>query len=100
LDTCQGLARRLLLPVRPRVGADDPHLVQTIRGPNTGAGTSSDHAAALMMDSVAQVATDGQRVNAVCPHVAERHWLDWFVDASGRHTANVARPEAASPVTV
>jgi hypothetical protein len=28
-----------------------PHLVHTIRGPNTGTGTSSGHAAALMIAS-------------------------------------------------
>jgi hypothetical protein len=45
------------------------------------------------------VAADGQRVNAVRPHVAERHWLDWFVDASGRHAANVARPLPSGKAT-
>jgi hypothetical protein len=30
----------------------------------------------------------------VSKRLTERHWLDWFVDASGRHAANVARPVA------
>jgi hypothetical protein len=43
---------------------------------------------------VAYPAAHVERPHAVCPHVAERHWLNWFAEASGRHAANVARPVA------
>jgi hypothetical protein len=36
----------------------------------------------------------------VSKRLTERHWLDWFVDASGRHAANVARPVAAALVVL
>jgi hypothetical protein len=44
LDAAQALARRLLPPARPRIRVEDPPFVHTMRGPNTGTGTSSGHA--------------------------------------------------------
>ena len=43
---------------------------------------------------MALMARHGERVKAVRLYFAEGHRLDWFVDASGRHAANVARPVA------
>jgi hypothetical protein len=88
----QAFARGLLLPVRPRVGANDPaprayharperrhrHVVRP--------GRRTDDRLV-----VAQVAADGQRVYAVRPHVAEGHRLDWYVEASGRHPFRLRR---------
>jgi hypothetical protein len=47
LNAGQYFTRRLLPPVLPRVGADDPAAGADMRGPNVGTGTLSDHGSAL-----------------------------------------------------
>jgi hypothetical protein len=49
LHAGQALARRLLAPIRPRSAPTMPQRVHTMRGPNVGTGTSSDHGSALMI---------------------------------------------------
>jgi hypothetical protein len=94
LDAGQALARRLLLPVRPRIGADMPQAVYTMRGPNVGAGTSSGQASALMIARW-YPAAHVERPHAVRPHVAERQWLDRVIEASGRHARGLRRSPPA-----
>jgi hypothetical protein len=67
-----------------------PQAVYTMRGPNVGAGTSSGQASALMIARW-YPAAHVERPHAVRPHVAERHWLDRVIEASGRHARGLGR---------
>ena len=92
VHAAQALARRLLLPVRPRVGADDPatradhprpeHLHWHIIRPRR---LTDDRPV------VAVPARHVERPHAVRAHVAERHWLDRFFEVSGRHARGLRR---------
>jgi hypothetical protein len=95
LETRQALPRRLLLPVRPGVGADDSasrahhprpecrhrHVIR----PRIGA-----HDRPV----VALPARHVERPHAVLAHVAECHRFDGLVDAPGSHPAIVSRAAA------
>jgi hypothetical protein len=96
LHTGQGLARGLLLPVRPRVGADDPASgAHHPRPERRHRHVIGPRVSAQDRPVVALPTRHVERPHAVRAHIAERHRLDRFVDAPGCHPAIVGHPSAA-----
>ena len=83
------LAGRLLAPVRPGIGADDPAAGAHHARPEGGYRRVVRPAlGAEDRPVVAQPARHVERPHAVGAHIAERHWLDRFVDARTGHSRN------------
>jgi hypothetical protein len=91
VDAAEALARRLLAPVRPRVGADDavPGAYHA-RPERRHCHVIGPLVRAHDRPVVALPAADVERPPAVGAHVAGRHWLDWYVEATGRHLFRLA----------
>jgi hypothetical protein len=91
----QCVARRLLPPVRPGIGADDA----AVRAHHAWFERRHGHVIRPAFGTqhrpvVANPAAHVERPHAVRPHVAERHRLYRLVDAPGYHPTIVGRPVA------